>query len=65
MERRIVAFRQDDEGHWIAELECGHERHVRHDPPWEKRPWVLDAAQREARIGSRLECGRCARDARP
>ena len=25
---------------WVAELECGHTQHVRHDPPWTNRPWV-------------------------
>ena len=59
MDRRIVSFRQDDEGHWVAELECGHTQHVRHDPPWQVRPWVLDALERERRIGTLLACGRC------
>ena len=27
MERRIVGFHQDDEQHWVAELECGHTQH--------------------------------------
>lgn len=63
MERRIVRFRQDDEGGWIAELDCAHTQHVRHDPPWQERPWVIDAVLREARVGSLLECGRCTRDA--
>ncbi|HET7041436.1 MAG TPA: DUF3565 domain-containing protein [Gemmatimonadales bacterium] len=64
MERRIVSFRQDDEGHWVAELECGHTQHVRHDPPWQVRPWVVDPVEREARVGTLLECGRCAHDQR-
>ncbi|HWA40788.1 MAG TPA: DUF3565 domain-containing protein [Gemmatimonadales bacterium] len=60
MERAIVGFHQDDEGHWVAELECGHSQHVRHDPPWQVRPWVLDEAERRQRIGTHLLCGRCA-----
>lgn len=60
MERRIVDFRQDEDGQWVAELECGHTQHVRHEPPWQIRPWVLDGAEREARRGSLIECGRCA-----
>jgi uncharacterized protein DUF3565 len=35
MQRRIVGYHQDDERHWVAELECGHAQHVRHDPPWQ------------------------------
>jgi hypothetical protein len=57
--RRITGFRQDDEGQWIAELECGHTVHVRHDPPWQVRPWVRDESSRRARLGSALECVRC------
>ena len=33
MKRRIVGFHQDEEQHWVAELECRHNQHVRHDPP--------------------------------
>lgn len=64
MDRRILSFRQDDEGLWIAELECGHTQHVRHDPPWQERPWVIEAAQREVRRGTLLECGKCTREGR-
>ena len=44
MKRRITGFHEDEEGHWVAELECGHAQHVRHDPPWQSRPWVTTAA---------------------
>ena len=43
MQRRIVGFHQDQEGAWVADLECGHARHMRHEPPWQVRPWVTDA----------------------
>jgi hypothetical protein len=59
MERRITGFHQDDEGHWIAELDCGHSRHIRHDPPWHNRPWVLTEASRSARLGTTLNCVLC------
>ena len=29
MDKRIVGFHQDEEAHWVAELECGHNQHVR------------------------------------
>ncbi len=61
MERRITGFHQDDEGHWVAELECGHNQHVRHDPPWESRPWVLTPEGRTSRLGIRLNCVKCDR----
>jgi hypothetical protein len=62
--RRIVGFRQDDEGHWVAALECGHGQHVRHDPPWQLRPWVLTPEGRARFIGTTLGCVRCVTDAR-
>ena len=58
-ERRIIGFHQDSEEHWVAELECGHQQHVRHTPPWQLRPWVLTAAGRAARLGTVLLCPAC------
>lgn len=58
--RRIVGFHTDAEGHWVAELECGHRQHVRHDPPWQLRPWVTTAAGRAAYLGVELQCVLCA-----
>jgi hypothetical protein len=57
--RRIVGFHTDDEGYWVADLECGHGQHVRHDPPWQVRPWVLTPEGRAGFIGVRLGCVRC------
>lgn len=59
MKSTIVAFNQDDVGDWIAELSCGHARHVRHKPPFQSRPWVTEEATRLAMIGEELECGLC------
>ena len=58
-QRRIVAFRQDAEGEWIAELECGHAQHVRHDPPWQVYPWVVTSEGRSGRVGALLLCFGC------
>jgi hypothetical protein len=63
MRRRIVGFERDDEGHWRAELECGHFQHVRHDPPLATRPWVLTEAGRASRLGLELDCRRCDEEA--
>jgi len=57
--RRIVGFHQDAEGHWVADLECGHGQHVRHDPPWQLRPWVLSEEGRRRFLGTPLHCVRC------
>lgn len=62
MPRRITGFHQDAEGDWVADLECGHTQHVRHDPPWQVREWVTAAVGRSGRIGTMLGCVLCARE---
>ena len=59
VERRIVGFHADEAGDWVAELECGHNRHVRHNPPWLTRDWVLTAVGRKKHLGHALECLSC------
>jgi hypothetical protein len=56
---RIIGFRQDLEGEWVAVLECGHEQHVRHDPPWQVFSWILHAQERAEHVGTELYCRRC------
>jgi hypothetical protein len=65
VERRIVGFHQDDENHWVAQLECGHNQHVRHDPPWTNRPWVVSPEGRAGALGQTLHCPKCASGAPP
>lgn len=59
MQQRITGFHQDEEGHWVAELECGHFQHTRHDPPWTSRPWVMTPEGRAGMIGQALKCKKC------
>jgi Protein of unknown function (DUF3565) len=59
MDRCIVGFHQDGEGHWVAELDCGHNQHVRHDPPWMNRAWVVSPEGRAGRLGAVLVCKKC------
>ena len=59
MKRKITGFDKDDESHWRAILECGHQQHVRHDPPLNSRSWVLTEEGRASRIGFKLDCKRC------
>jgi hypothetical protein len=59
MKRAIVGFHRDDENHWVADLECGHTRHVRHQPPWQNRPWVVTEEGRNQFLGTMLECAQC------
>ena len=61
MKRTIVGFRLDEEDHWVAELDCGHGWHVRHQPPFVERPWVASEDGRRSRLGSELDCVRCDR----
>ena len=58
--RHITGFHQDECGDWVAELECGHGQHVRHQPPWINRAWVTTPAGRAAKLGSTLACRLCA-----
>jgi hypothetical protein len=60
VDKRIVGYHRDDEQHWVAELECGHDQHVRHDPPWINRLWVTTAQGRERHLGQTLKCKKCA-----
>jgi hypothetical protein len=59
MKRKIVAFHQDEAGNWVAELECGHSQHVRHQPPFQVRSWVITPAGRQSRLGVELDCALC------
>ncbi len=59
MKRAIVGFHQDEHKHWVADLACGHTRHVRHDPPWQNRPWVVSGAGRKEKTGFELDCLLC------
>ncbi len=64
MKRKIVGFHQDERLDWVADLECGHGQHVRHDPPWTVRPWVVTAEGREGFLGVELDCKRCDEEGR-
>ncbi|MCW8194635.1 DUF3565 domain-containing protein [Proteobacteria bacterium 005FR1] len=57
----IVGYHLDEEGHWVAELACGHFQHVRHRPPWQERPWVTTPMGRAAMLGTPLNCRKCDR----
>ncbi len=59
--RRIVGFHQDERSDWVAELECGHNQHVRHDPPWSERAWVTTPEGRATASERRLRCVKCER----
>ena len=59
MLQAIIDFHLDDEQHWVAQLACGHNQHVRHTPPWQNRPWVLTKEGRDKKLGMMLECKLC------
>lgn len=65
MVRTIVGFHQDEVGDWVAELSCLHNQHVRHRPPFQERPWVLDPHTRRQRVGAPLDCPLCDRAEMP
>jgi len=57
--RKILGFHQDEQEHWVVELECGHNQHVRDAPPWVSRPWVTTPEGRASRLGTLLNCKKC------
>lgn len=65
MQQAITGYHKDDEGHWVAELACGHFQHVRHRPPWVTRRWVTTEAGRTRMLGHPLNCKKCDAGAPP
>lgn len=61
MKQAIVGYHLDEEDHWVAELACRHDQHVRHAPPLVSRPWVVTEAGRESMLGYELDCKKCDR----
>ena len=59
MQQPIIGFHKDDEDFWVAELACGHGMHMRHNPPWEEREWVLSPEGRASRLGVIVNCKKC------
>jgi len=59
MNQLIIGFHQDEHGDWVADLACGHGQHVRHQPPFTNRSWVLTAKGREQHLGADLNCKKC------
>ena len=65
MKQPIAGYHLDAEGHWVAQLECGHNQHVRHEPPFINRPWVVTREGRDAMLGVTLNCKKCDEGALP
>ena len=59
MKQAIIAFHQDKLEHWLADLACVHTPHVRHDPLWQERLWVIGEDGRSEKVGSELICMIC------
>jgi|GEM_PF-2419912 hypothetical protein len=62
VKQRIIDYHQDEEGHWVADLACGHTQHLRHNPPWTSRPWVTTKEGRDRHLGTELNCKDCDKD---
>jgi hypothetical protein len=62
MQQPIIGYHKDEEDDWVAELQCGHNQHVRHNPPWMNRPWVTTEEGRKSRLGRKLNCKKCDRE---
>jgi len=62
MRQEITGYHQDEEGYWVADLACGHTQHLRHNPPWTNRPWVITEEGCDKHLGTELECKDCDKD---
>ena len=52
--RRVFMMNRD-----YSEFRNSLGQHVRHDPPWMLREWVLHKETRAERIGSLMDCKKC------
>lgn len=59
MKQPITGYHLDEEDDWVAQLACGHFQHVRHQPPFICRPWVVTVTGRNLMIGHHLSCKKC------
>src|SRR3569832_1186965 len=59
MHQNITGFHLDYEQDWVAELECGHNQHVRHWPPLIILPWVMTENGRAYKHKQTLHCKKC------
>jgi|GEM_PF-893351 len=59
MQCKIIRFHKDEKGDWIVDLDCGHSRHMRHDPPWSNMDWIHSSEARWDRMQQPIECRSC------
>jgi len=59
MKQSITGYHRDEVDDWVAELQCGHFQHVRNNPPFMERPWVVTELGRNSMIGHELNCKKC------
>ncbi len=59
MKHSIVGYHKDEVDHWVAQLACGHNQHVRNNPPLVSRPWVESEQGRNSMLGYELDCKKC------
>ena len=57
--RKIVDFHLDETLDWVADLECGHQQHVQHNPPWTHAHWVTTPQGRLEHLGQEINCLAC------
>ena len=59
LQQKIYAYHKDEFDNWVTELECRHNQHIRHNPPFINRPWVMTLQSRNEKIGQYLNCVKC------
>lgn len=59
MNSKIVGYYLDEHNDWVAKLACCHVQHVRHQPPFINREWVISEEGRCKMLGHTLFCKKC------
>lgn len=59
MKKKIIGFHLDRFQEWVADLECGHELEMRHNPPYMECKWVGTGKGRQEHMGDTQECVYC------
>ena len=59
VQRKSIGLHQDEVQDGVADVACGHQQHVRHTPPWVKRPRVVSPEGRRSRFEYALDCADC------
>lgn len=59
MKRKIIGYHRDGKNDWVADLNCFHGQHVRHELPFFNRSWSETEEGWQSKLGETLDCKLC------